>query len=47
MDQRDREFVPYVLPVQVGTPVQFPNSDNIRHPRLLILPGEDIRVAVV
>ena len=31
MDQRDREFVPYVLPVQVGTPVQFPNSDNIRH----------------
>ena len=31
MDQRDREFVPYVLPVQVGTPVQFPNSDSIRH----------------
>ncbi|MBI3569820.1 MAG: methylamine utilization protein [Gammaproteobacteria bacterium] len=31
MDQRDREFVPYVLPVQVGTSVQFPNSDNIRH----------------
>jgi len=31
MDQRDKEFVPYVLPVQVGTSVQFPNSDNIRH----------------
>lgn len=31
MDQRDREFMPYVLPVQVGTPVYFPNSDNIRH----------------
>lgn len=31
MDQRDNEFVPYVLPVQVGTSVQFPNSDNIRH----------------
>ncbi len=31
MDQRDREFVPYVLAVQTGTPVYFPNSDNIRH----------------
>ncbi len=31
MDQRDKEFVPYVLPVRVGTSVQFPNSDNIRH----------------
>lgn len=31
MDQRDKEFVPYVLPVQVGTPVYFPNSDNVRH----------------
>ncbi len=31
MDQRDKEFVPYVLPVQVGTAVYFPNSDNIRH----------------
>ncbi len=31
MDQRDKEFVPYVLPVRVGTPVYFPNSDNIRH----------------
>ncbi len=31
MDQRDREFVPHVLAVQTGTPVYFPNSDNIRH----------------
>jgi plastocyanin len=31
MDQRDREFVPYVLPVYIGTPVNFPNRDNIRH----------------
>ncbi len=31
MDQRNREFVPYVLAVQTGTPVYFPNSDNIRH----------------
>jgi plastocyanin len=31
MDQKDREFVPHVLPVQVGTEVSFPNSDNIHH----------------
>jgi plastocyanin len=31
MDQQDEEFVPYVLPVQVGTTVYFPNKDNIRH----------------
>ena len=31
MDQMDRTFVPHVLPVQTGTWVEFPNSDNIRH----------------
>ncbi len=31
MDQVNREFVPHVLPVQVGTAVSFPNRDNIRH----------------
>jgi plastocyanin len=31
MDQRDQEFSPSVLAVQVGTQVKFPNSDNIRH----------------
>lgn len=31
MDQIDKEFVPFVLPVQVGTLVRFPNQDNIRH----------------
>ena len=31
MDQKNRTFVPHVLPVQVGTSVQFPNSDDIRH----------------
>lgn len=31
MDQVDRTFVPHVLPVQTGTWVEFPNSDNIRH----------------
>jgi plastocyanin len=31
LDQRNRTFVPHVLPVQVGTAVKFPNSDNVRH----------------
>jgi plastocyanin len=31
IDQRDKEFVPYVTALQVGTAVMFPNSDNIRH----------------
>jgi plastocyanin len=31
MDQKDRVFVPHVLPVQTGTWIEFPNSDNIRH----------------
>lgn len=31
MDQRNNEFLPQVLAVQTGTPVHFPNSDNIRH----------------
>jgi len=31
VDQVNKEFVPYVLPVRVGTAVNFPNMDNIRH----------------
>jgi hypothetical protein len=31
VDQINKEFVPYVLPVQVGSSVNFPNRDNIRH----------------
>lgn len=31
IDQVNKEFVPYVLPVRVGTSVNFPNRDNIRH----------------
>jgi plastocyanin len=31
MDQRKSAFVPGVLPVQAGTRVEFPNSDQIRH----------------
>lgn len=31
MDQVDKQFVPYVLLIQKGQQVAFPNSDNIRH----------------
>lgn len=31
VDQVDREFTPRVTAVVVGTPVRFPNHDNIRH----------------
>ncbi len=31
VDQIDKEFVPYVKAVRVGSYVKFPNKDNIRH----------------
>lgn len=31
MDQRNKEFIPYVLPVLLETAVHFPNKDDIRH----------------
>ena len=31
VDQVDREFTPKVTAILVGTPVRFPNHDNIRH----------------
>ncbi len=31
IDQQNKQFIPYVTAVQVGTAVMFPNKDNIRH----------------
>lgn len=31
LDQLNKTFVPHVLPVVVGTTVDFPNSDPVRH----------------
>lgn len=31
MDQKNRMFIPHVLPVQTGTAVSFPNSDDVLH----------------
>ena len=40
MDQRGLRFVPFVLPVQTGTSVAFPNSDNVRHHVYSFSPAE-------
>lgn len=31
MDQKDLVFIPHVLPVLLGSTVEFPNGDDIRH----------------
>jgi plastocyanin len=31
MDQRDLTFIPHVLPILVGSAVQFPNNDKVAH----------------
>lgn len=31
MDQWQKQFIPYNLPVQVGASVSFPNRDNLKH----------------
>ncbi|MFQ5649997.1 MAG: carboxypeptidase regulatory-like domain-containing protein [bacterium] len=31
LDQRDLTFVPHVLPIVVGTTVDFPNNDKVQH----------------
>ncbi len=31
LDQKNRMFVPHILPIQTGTAVHFPNSDSVRH----------------
>jgi plastocyanin len=40
MDQKNRMFVPHVLPIQTGTWVEFPNSDDIRHQVYSVSPAK-------
>jgi len=40
VDQVNRTFVPHVLPVRVGTWVEFPNSDNVLHQVYSISPAK-------
>ena len=46
MDQHDLQFMPYVLPVQIGTPVYFPNRDNIRHHVYSFSPAKNFELAL-
>jgi len=46
MDQENREFIPYVLPIRVGTAVRFPNKDNIRHHVYSISPAKKFELAL-
>ena len=40
MDQTDLRFVPHILPIQVGTWVEFPNSDPVSHNVFSISPAK-------
>lgn len=40
IDQVNRTFIPHVLPVRVGTWVEFPNSDNVLHQVYSISPAK-------
>jgi plastocyanin len=44
MDQVDRRFVPAVLPVEVGTAVQFPNRDDIKHHVYSLSPAKKFEI---
>ena len=43
IDQVDKEYVPYVTPVRVGTAVSFPNHDQIRHHVYSFSPAKQLR----
>jgi plastocyanin len=40
MIQQDEMFVPYVLPVQTGTAISFPNEDDFYHNVFSVMSGE-------
>ena len=44
MDQIDRVFIPHVLPIQTGTWVEFPNSDNVRHQVFSVSPARKFQL---
>jgi len=46
MDQRNLMFVPDVLVVQTGTPVDFPNSDQVRHQVYSFSPAKPFQLAL-
>ncbi len=44
IEQRDKEFVPYVTAIQVGTSVIFPNKDNVRHDVYSLSPAKEFEL---
>jgi hypothetical protein len=46
MDQVDRQFVPHVLVVRVGTEVAFPNSDTVAHQVYSFSPAKRFQLAL-
>src|ERR1700676_4890464 len=44
VDQVDKQFVPYVKAIFVGSTVRFPNSDNIRHQVYSFSPAKKFEV---
>lgn len=46
LDQKNRTFVPHVLPVQTGTAVSFPNSDNVRHQVYSFSPAKKFQLSL-
>jgi len=42
--QRDKSFVPYVTPVRVGSTVDFPNRDKIKHHVYSISPAKNFEL---
>jgi len=44
IEQRDRQFVPYVTAIQVGTSVTFPNRDSVRHDVYSLSPAKEFEL---
>src|SRR5260370_7337499 len=44
IEQRDKQFVPYVTAIQVGTSVTFPNRDSVRHDVYSLSPAKEFEL---
>jgi plastocyanin len=44
IEQRDKQFVPYVTAIQVGTSVIFPNKDDVRHDVYSLSPAKEFEL---
>jgi plastocyanin len=44
IEQRDKQFVPYVTAIEVGTSVTFPNKDSVRHDVYSLSPAKEFEL---